>query len=241
MRKKLLCLLLALSLLLCACGKQPQAQGGSETLAGEIETSDSAENSDGAVTANGDENEASLNGDDAETAHSDSPHMNSAAPANTPTVNGTVPSAAEGSPADSPKGPVQNPAAENGKIIVSLSVDCKNAIAYGILDDPNFADVLPQNGIIYANGSVEAEEGESVLSLLKRTMKASNIVYRVQNSTGYIKSIAGLAEFDCGDGSGWLYKVNGELPDFSCKYYDLKAGDRVEFIYTCRIGDVVED
>lgn len=245
MRKKLLCLLLALSLLLCACGNQPQAQGGSEKPAEEVALSDGMNPSDGTGTAVGQESEASPDTGGADALNTDASHTNSASPVktpqNTPTVNGTV-SAASGEPsADSPKEPIQNPTPENGKIIVSLSIDCKNAIAYGILDNPNFADILPQNGIIYANGQLEAEEGESVLSLLKRTLKANNMVYSIQNSSGYVRGIAGLSEFDCGQQSGWMYKVNGKLPNFSCKYYDLQAGDRVEFVYTCRMGDVVED
>ena len=55
---------------------------------------------------------------------------------------------------------------------------------------------------------------------------------------GYIKSISGLGEFDCGAQSGWLYKVNGVRPSISTRYYTLKPGDRVELIYTCKQGDV---
>lgn len=242
MRKKLLCLLLALSLLLCACGKQPQAQGGSEELSAEITLSDSAENPDGTNTADGEESAAPSDADGADDTNTDAPRTGSTpsanTPQNTPTVNGTVADASAGA---APAAPAQAPMPENGKIIVSLSIDCKNAIAYGILDDPDYADILPQNGIIYANASLEAEEGESVLSLLKRTLKANNMVYTIQNSSGYVRSIAGLSEFDCGQQSGWMYKVNGKLPNFSCKYYDLQVGDRVEFVYTCRMGDVVED
>lgn len=120
---------------------------------------------------------------------------------------------------------------------VSLSVTCRNAIAYGILDNPNFQGVVPENGVYLDNGAVEFTAGESVLTVLKRCLKSQKIVYNI-GSDGYVKSIGGLSERDCGAQSGWLYKVNGELPQVSCKYYTLKAGDRVEFVYTCRMGDV---
>lgn len=120
---------------------------------------------------------------------------------------------------------------------VSLSVTCQNAIAYGILDNPNFQGVVPENGVYFDNGAVEFTAGESVLTVLKRCLKSQKIVYNI-GSDGYVKSIGGLSERDCGAQSGWLYKVNGELPQVSCKYYTLKAGDRVEFVYTCRMGDV---
>ncbi|MGN0571828.1 MAG: DUF4430 domain-containing protein [Candidatus Fimenecus sp.] len=120
---------------------------------------------------------------------------------------------------------------------VSLSVTCHNAIAYGILDNSNFQGVVPENGVYLDNSAVEFTAGESVLTVLKRALKAQKIVYQV-NASGYVKSIGGLAEFDCGAQSGWLYKVNGELPNVSCKYYTLQAGDCVEFVYTCTKGDV---
>lgn len=120
---------------------------------------------------------------------------------------------------------------------VSLSVTCHNAIAYGILDNPNFQGVVPENGVYFDNSAVEVTEGESVLNVLKRCLKSEKIVYQV-NASGYVRSIGGLSEFDCGAQSGWMYKVNGELPNVSCKYYTLQAGDCVEFVYTCKKGDV---
>lgn len=119
---------------------------------------------------------------------------------------------------------------------VSLSVTCHNAIAYGILDNPNFQGIVPENGVYFDNSAVEFTAGESVLTVLKRCLKSQKIVYEI--SGGYIKSIGGLAEKDCGAQSGWLYKVNGELPNVSCKYYTLQAGDSVELVYTCKKGDV---
>ena len=49
----------------------------------------------------------------------------------------------------------------------------------------------------------------------------------------YIKGIANLYEFDCGELSGWFYKVNGEKPNFGCSQYKLKDDDKVEWVYTC--------
>ena len=41
-----------------------------------------------------------------------------------------------------------------------------------------------------------------------------------------------LAEFEHGKSSGWLYYVNGELPKVGIADYTLKAGDKVEWLYT---------
>ena len=120
---------------------------------------------------------------------------------------------------------------------ISLSITCKNAINNGILDDPNYAGVLPENGVIFSSDAVKIESGDTVMQVVKSTLKANKIVYQIA-SDGYIKSISGLGEFDCGAQSGWLYKVNGVSPSISTRYYTLKPGDRVELIYTCKQGDV---
>ena len=52
----------------------------------------------------------------------------------------------------------------------------------------------------------------------------------------YIEGIHNLYEFDCGDLSGWMYKVNGWFPNYGCSRYQLKQGDVIEWVYTCDLG-----
>ena len=52
----------------------------------------------------------------------------------------------------------------------------------------------------------------------------------------YVEGIGNLYEFDAGELSGWMYRVNGEFPNFGCSKYILKNGDKVEFVYTCDLG-----
>ncbi len=230
MRNRVLPFLLALCLLLCACQKQPTAEGVSESGAESVAVSENmsassaaadAPSADGASApdAGANPSEASKNAGGTPVApKADAGANGTTAPPQAPNVQ---------SPAETPK---QNTA--------SFTVDCKNAIDYGILENPNFAGILPQNGVIFSDSNVQFSEGESVMTVLKRALKSQKIACSVPN--GYVRSIAGLSEKDCGETSGWLYRVNGKLPTVSCKYYTLQAGDRVEFIYTCRMGDVSE-
>ena len=55
-------------------------------------------------------------------------------------------------------------------------------------------------------------------------------------NSAYIEGIANLYEFDCGELSGWMYKVNGWFPNYGCSRYQLKDGDRVECVYSCDLG-----
>lgn len=230
--KRIFCAALAAALLfLCACQKNG-TQSVSETAVPSV-VSENAETTLAAAPESTAAGELVL------------PENPNGAPTDDKNANGAAqpqPAATEKStqtPAEPVPSATQTPASPEvpQTQTVSLSVTCHNAIAYGILDNPNFQGVVPENGVYFDSNAVEFTAGESVLTVLKRCLKAQKIVYQV-NASGYVKSIGGLAEFDCGAQSGWLYKVNGELANVSCKYYTLQAGDRVEFAYTCTKGDV---
>lgn len=121
---------------------------------------------------------------------------------------------------------------------VTLTVSFQTAVDYGILNDPAFAGVLPASGYFLQNAAVEIKAGESALDVLKRTLRENDIVFSIASSSGYVRSIGGLSERDCGAQSGWLYRINGEFMNYSSKYCKLQAGDVLEFLYTCSPGDV---
>lgn len=47
----------------------------------------------------------------------------------------------------------------------------------------------------------------------------------------YVSAIGGLAEFEYGGKSGWMYSVNGSAPNVSCGKYVLKDRDSVSWYY----------
>ena len=75
---------------------------------------------------------------------------------------------------------------------------------------------------------------------LQREMKNSKIHMEFENTpmynSAYIEGIGNLYEFDCGELSGWMYKVNDWFPNYGCSRYQLKQGDKVEWVYTCNLG-----
>ena len=83
-------------------------------------------------------------------------------------------------------------------------------------------------------------EGESVFNILQRTCKQKKIHMEFENTpiynSAYIEGINNLYEFDCGELSGWMYKVNGWFPNYGCSRYALMPGDLVEWVYTCDLG-----
>lgn len=101
-------------------------------------------------------------------------------------------------------------------------------------------DIVPKDGVIYPEQEVEFNEGESVFNILRREMKKNKIHMEFVNTpvykSAYIEGIANIYEFDCGELSGWMYRVNGEFPNFGCSKYTVSSGDRIEWLYTCDLG-----
>ena len=126
------------------------------------------------------------------------------------------------------------------ELTCTLSVRCDTILQnIGWLDSEKI-NIVPKDGIIFAKKTVTFYEGESVFDLLVREMKQNKIHMEFENTpmhnSAYIEGIANLYEFDCGELSGWMYKVNGWFPNYGCSRYQLKAGDKVEWIYTCDLG-----
>ncbi len=97
--------------------------------------------------------------------------------------------------------------------------------------------VLPSNGVIYPEQSMIFTQGESVFDVLYRALRTSGIHFEFQQTpmydSVYIEGIGNLYEFDCGDYSGWLYQVNGEIPNHGCSQHQVKDGDSIVFYYHC--------
>lgn len=134
----------------------------------------------------------------------------------------------------------QNTEVAKDELTCTLSVRCDTVLNNISSIDKEKVDIVPKDGIIYAERSVTFYEGESVFNLLMREMKQNKIHMEYTNpplyNSAYIEGIANIYEFDLGELSGWMYKVNGIFPNYGSSRYKLKDGDRVEWVYTCDLG-----
>lgn len=121
----------------------------------------------------------------------------------------------------------------------TLSVTCTVLVGNTALD-PEKAALVPADGVIFPAASVEFYSGESVFNLLSREMRKNGIHMEFKSSaayrTAYVEGIGNLYEFDAGELSGWMYRVNGSFPNKGCSSYLLSDGDTVEWVYTCDLG-----
>ncbi|MDR6551972.1 DUF4430 domain-containing protein [Paenibacillus qinlingensis] len=131
------------------------------------------------------------------------------------------------------------------QMTVTLSVSCLTILTNMKLLHPEKVELVPKDGIIYKAQQVTFYEGESVFNVLQREMKKNKIHMEFVNTpmynSAYIEGIHNLYEFDCGELSGWMYKVNGWFPNYGASRYQLKQGDVIEWVYTCDLGRDVGD
>ena len=96
---------------------------------------------------------------------------------------------------------------------------------------------VPANGCILATSKIHFEEGETVFDVLKRACSLADLQleysWTPMYNSYYIEGINHLYEFDCGNESGWMYKVNEWFPNYGCSSYTLKDGDAIVWCFTC--------
>lgn len=147
-------------------------------------------------------------------------------------------------PEPEPPSSSQNAPPEEQATTCSISIVCTTVLDHLDWLTPGKEDILPAGGVMLATTEVEPQEGETVFSLLQRVTRENGIPMEANFTPGtgsaYVEGIGNLYEFDCGQRSGWLYFVNGISPGYSCSEYTLKPGDRVEWIYTCDLGQDVD-
>lgn len=119
----------------------------------------------------------------------------------------------------------------------TLSVTCHAILQNIELLKDEKKDIVPKDGIIFKEKQVEFSDGESVFDVLFREIKNNKIHFEFVKTPGYnsayIEGIANLYEFDCGEYSGWMYRVNGIKPTYGCSQYIIENGDKIEFYYSC--------
>ena len=125
----------------------------------------------------------------------------------------------------------------------TLSISCATILDNMELCNKEKRELVPEDGWILEPMTVTFYEGESVFNILQRTCKQQKIHMEFENTpvynSAYVEGIHNLYEFDVGNLSGWMYRVNGWFPNYGCSRYQLKDGDVIEWVYTCDLGDDV--
>lgn len=138
--------------------------------------------------------------------------------------------------------PTDKPEAKN--ITVSIEIRC-DTLAQDLskLENPALEAYVPSDGTILPTTKVTVKEGSTVFDVLNKVCRDKNIQvessYTPAYGAYYVEGINYLYEFDGGNLSGWMYKVNGWFPNYGCSAYTLKDGDAIVWAYTCDLGEDV--
>ena len=122
----------------------------------------------------------------------------------------------------------------------TISIECSTILNNWDDLDQSKAEFVPSDGWILYPSEVSYTPGETVFDVLKRVCRETDIHmssrYTPMYGSYYIEGINQLYEFDCGQNSGWMYRVNGWYPNYGCSSYEISEGDNIEWKYTCDLG-----
>lgn len=122
---------------------------------------------------------------------------------------------------------------EDGDFTVTMTIRCDTILG---MEKKNRH--IPDDGVILEETAFSVSEGETVFDVLIDAVKLYGVPVDNRGAQGaaYIAAINYLYEFDYGDLSGWMYRVNGRFPDVGCQSCFLSPGDKIEWLYTTDIG-----
>lgn len=97
-----------------------------------------------------------------------------------------------------------------------------------------------ESTVICGEQSLTVRENSTVFTVLRDYTRQTGLEFSYTGGvkSAYITGIDGLYEFDYGNQSGWLYRVNGDFAaaSVSCGSYPVHEGDRIEWLYTTDRG-----
>lgn len=128
-------------------------------------------------------------------------------------------------------------------VACTISIDCRTVLDNMDELKETKKEFIPNDGWILSSTSVKFTTGETVFDILKDICEKNRIQissrYTPLYNNYYVEGINQLYEFDCGKKSGWMYSVNGVFPNYGASSYKPKDGDKIEWVYTCNLGDDV--
>lgn len=120
---------------------------------------------------------------------------------------------------------------------VYLSIDVKTILDHMEDLKPGLQKYIPEDGWILPKTQVLCYEGETAWDVMSRECKARGI--NVQSSytplynSVYMEGINHIGEFDCGATAGWVYEVDGWIPNYSSSRYVMVEGEYLRWRYSC--------
>lgn len=120
-------------------------------------------------------------------------------------------------------------------VTCTVTVECKSLLDHMDNLKEGHEEFVPDDGYIIKNYTYKAKAGYTAYDALKSACNNNDIKLTAQKTSYgvYISGINNLDEFDCGKQSGWMYSVNGIMPNTTCGNVTVDDGDSIVFTYVC--------
>lgn len=120
-------------------------------------------------------------------------------------------------------------------VTCTVTVECKSILDHMDELKEGHEEFVPSDGYIIKNYTYKAKAGYTAYDALKSACNSNDIKLTAQKTSYgvYISGINNLDEFDCGKQSGWMYSVNGIMPNTTCGNVTIDDGDSIVFTYVC--------
>ena len=120
-------------------------------------------------------------------------------------------------------------------VTCTVTVECKSILDHMDELKEGHEEFVPSDGYIIKNYTYKAKAGYTAYDALKSACNSNDIKLTAQKTSYgvYISGINNLDEFDCGKQSGWMYSVNGIMPNTTCENVTVDDGDSIVFTYVC--------
>lgn len=154
-----------------------------------------------------------------------------------PSGDAAQPSASSGSSSAKPDSGSSGNDTQASGLTCTVTIRCDTILDNMAQLDAGKDIYVPGNGVILSAAAVSFTDGDTVFDVLKRACDTYGIQleysYTPAYDSYYIEGINHLYEFDCGNESGWMYKVNGWFPNYGCSEYTVEQDDTIVWCYTC--------
>lgn len=120
-------------------------------------------------------------------------------------------------------------------VTCTVTVECKSILDHMDELKEGHEEFVPSDGYIIKNYTYKAKAGYTAYDALKSACNNNDIKLTAQKTSYgvYISGINSLDEFDCGKQSGWMYSVNGIMPNTTCGNVTVDDGNSIVFTYVC--------
>ena len=114
------------------------------------------------------------------------------------------------------------------KLIISCNeiLENINHEQYGLKEEKK--DIVPADGIVLEKDAI-CSEGSTAFDVVISELKKEKIHFDADD--GYLNAIANLYAGDCGEFSGWMFFINGNLAEMGASDTVVSENDVVEFKY----------